>query len=451
MTQASAPSLASESRSAPPARWVVALSSIGLIAIFGYLLIYHLRHERFHDNAVHLGDFPTFYQAAQFARAHGDIFLASAGPGQPYVYPPLVAFAYVPLTFLTKPHAAALMLLATAAMLAGSLLLGAKAMLSRLGCARPGMVLVVAFCVALLNENEMRGEMTMLETNALILLLFILALRWLDRRPTLAGIALAVVMNVKYLSVVTLPYLLIRRRWRAAGSMVVGTVGFALLPATLLGWRENLRGIRIALGGIGKWIGMPPPTLSNGSSIFVQEVAAKLSLSVTSSIARLCGPTPGQTRLALALTALVVLATLGIVWAIYRKHGLPLWAWPSADRQRTAPFRALVAVEWAGLIAGSLAFSPDTNPRHLVLAVIVNLLAVSVLLAPRRLAWRWPAITGIMLIFLGLAMLVRSWGPVFYYPLSIPGWSLLIGYLLILKSAADVIRESTQNDSPASA
>jgi hypothetical protein len=291
----------------------------------------------------------------------------------------------------------------------------------------------------------MRGEMTMLETNALILLMFVLALWWLDRRPTLAGLALAVVMNIKYLSIVALPYLLLRRRWRAAGSMVVGTVAFALLPATLLGWHENLRGLRIALGGISTWFGIAPPMLSDGRAIVVQPVAAKLSLSVMSFFARTSGP--AHLRLAMELTALTAIAALAIVWATYRKHGLPLWTWPAADRQGDHPYRGLVAIEWAGLIAVSLAFSPDTNPRHLVLAVLVNCLAMSVLFAPKHLKWRWPAIAGAALILFGLVMPVRNWGPVFYYPYSVPGWTVLIGYLLILTSAVAVVREPTANPS----
>jgi hypothetical protein len=420
--------------------WLPRLCAIGFLAVFGYLLTYHFLHER-HDH-LHLGDFPTFYQAAQFARQHGDIYLAAASAVQPYIYPPLVAFAYVPLTFLSKLHAAELMLPVTAAMLAGSILIGGRAMLRRLGCSRPRTLLIVACCVALLNENEMRLEMTMLETDALILLLFMLALHWLDRRPTLAGVALAVIMNIKYLSLVALPYLLLRRRWRAAASMVIGTVVIALLPATLLGWHENLRGIRIALGGLTTWFGLPPPTLSDGRPIQVQSISAKLSLSITSFYARQCGSSHG--RLALELTSLTAIAALAIAWAIYRKNGLPLWAWPAADEQRAQPYRGLVAVEWAGIIAAALAFSPDTNPRHLVLAVMVNCLAVSVLLSQRQITWRRLATAGVALILFGLVMPVRSWGPGFYYPCSIPSWSLLIGYLLILPTAISVVREASR-------
>jgi hypothetical protein len=273
--------------------------------------------------------------------------------------------------------------------------------------------------------------------------MFTLALYWLDGRPTLAGLALAVIMNIKYLSIVALPYLLLRRRWRAAASMVIGTVVLALLPATLLGWHENLRGLRIALGGIITWFGAVPPTLSDGRSIAIQKLGANLSLSITSFFARRCGPE--HTRLAIELTALTAIAALAIVWGIYRKHRLPLWTWPAADRQRAHPYRGLVAVEWAGIIAVALAFSPDTNPRHLVLAVLVNCLAVSVLLSPRHLAWRWPVIAGIALILFGLVMPVRSWGPTFYYPYGVPGWSLLIGFLLICATAASVVREASSS------
>ena len=120
-----------------PDRWVlsqpVRWTSIAVLAgIFGYLLIFHYLHESKEDEK-HLGDFPTFYQAAQFAREHRDIYTAGRPPKQMYVYPPLIAFLYTPFTHLPRLRAAHLSLILNTLMLAGSLVLRAKAVAERMG------------------------------------------------------------------------------------------------------------------------------------------------------------------------------------------------------------------------------------------------------------------------------------------------------------------------------
>src|SRR6185437_546115 len=235
------------------ARPVLWLSILGITAIFGYLLIYHYHHESM-DHGKHLGDFPTFYQAAQFALQHRDIYTAGR-PKQMYVYPPLIAFVYAPLTKLPVVQAAHVMLVLTIILLVASILLASRTMVDRAYVHRPALIGAVALMVTALGENELRAQLTMLETDALMLLMFTLALYWLDRRPIWAGLALAFAFNIKYLSIVTLPYLILRRRWTAAFSMVLGAVFFALLPAVLLGWNEEIRCLQVSTGGLLRWVG----------------------------------------------------------------------------------------------------------------------------------------------------------------------------------------------------
>ena len=419
-----------------PARDRVRLvvGAAGLFAIFAYLLIYHFHHER--RDVGHLGDFPTFYQAAQFAREHKDIYLAGKNEKQMYVYPPLIAFLYTPLTNVSELHAAQIMLVLTAAMLLASLLIASRSMLERLSIVSPGAVLAAAFVVSILNENELRAVMTMLETDSLMLLMFTLALWWLDRRPVLSGAALALAFNIKYLSIVALPYLILRRRWRAAGSMIVGSVFFALLPALLLGWQENLRCLGVAFGGLLRWVGISSPGARN---ISVHDIGDMLSVSITSGLARLLHRHGGSNAVVMLTAAIVGLLALGCVAILYRRSGFSLWAWPPPRKQLDEPYKPLVGLEWAGLITVALAFSPDTNVRHLVLAVIVNAAAVTLLLAGSR----GRLLVGIVLIFVSFIMPVRglAW---FYFRYSIPGWCLLIGYLLILATGLDHIRRRAQ-------
>lgn len=421
------------------------LAMAGVLLIFGVLVISLIGHES-KDNGGHLGDFRTFYQAAQFALKHKDIYLAGPNTSQMYVYPPLIAFLYTPFTALPVLQAAHVSLALNALMLLASIVLASSAMLRRLDASRPGALWVVAFLVTVLSENEIRGELIMLETDALMLLMFAMALWLLDRRPVLAGSALAFALNIKYLSIVTLPYLMLRRRWSAVAGMVFGAVFFALLPALLLGWHEDLRCLHVALGGLLRWVGVPPEV---SHAIKVHNIADDLSVSVTSMLARVLGP-HGVSNPWIMLTAAsvggVALAAVGLM---YRKSGFPLLRWPAPTRQMEQPFKGLVAMEWAGLVTVALAFSPDTNTRHLVLTVLVNALAATLLLAVMPTVSRVPVVAAVILIFIGYIMpLGQRAQPLhgFYFTYSIPGWSLLVGYLLILGTGLQYLRRlsSTQ-------
>jgi hypothetical protein len=405
--------------------------SIAAIAIvFGYLIIYHFHHQR--EGKHHFGDFPTFYVAAEYARDHKDIYAAGSSPDQMYVYPPLIAVLYIPLTAFSLADAARIMLFATAAMLLGSLILGAGAILSRFGNRNFAVWCVVVATATLLGENEMRGVMTMLETDSLMLLMFALAFWWLDRRPILAGLALGFAFNIKYLSIVALPYLIVRRRWRAAGGMVAWCIGFALLPAIQLGWREDIRCLRVSMGGLLRWVGLGPETTG---AIKVHDIGDGLSVSITSGLARLLHPHGFSNAQVMAAAVGVAAAALIIVAIFYRLNRLPLWVWPARPGQSSQPYRALVALEWVGIVTLSIVFSPDTNARHLVLAAFVNLLGASLLVLSRRGADLIPIVIGLGLILLAFiapfAKQLRHAG-FNHYVYSVPCWCLLIGYLLVL-------------------
>ncbi len=430
--------LQAERAESPSPVWVVWASRIGLVLLFAYLLIYHLHHES-KDNGGHLGDFRTFYQAAQYAREHRDIYTAGPNSSQMYVYPPLIAFFYTPLTFLPVLQAAHVSLFLNAMMLLASLLLGARVMVQRLGAPRPAAVCAVAFLAALLSENEMRAVLTMLETDPLMLLMFTFGLWWLDRKPALAGMALALAFNVKYLTIVTVPYLIVRRRRGALASFVIGAVFFALLPSVLLGWHEDLRCLRVSMAGLLRWVGVAPEA---SGAVKVHNIADSLSVSITSALARILAPHGMGNRGALLLSGLLGLLLLWLVFVMYRRHGLPLLRWPVASDQRAQPFTALVGLEWAGLVTAALVFSPDTNTRHLVLAVLVNLLAACVLLTPVASVSRAPAAIGVILILFGFIMPFGTKGSsthFFYFKYGIPCWCLLVGYLLILWNALNLI------------
>ena len=250
----------------------------GVCVVFAihFFSINHYQSQRRGDR---LHDFPTFYQAAQLALHHGDIYTAGATPDVRYVYPPLIAFVFTPLTALSLLGAAHLFLLFNTLMLFGSIALATKTILSRLDIDPTYVFWPSVFLCSLLSWVHTHNVLIMGETDVLMLFLFTLAFYWLDSLPLLAGLALGFAFNIKYLSIVAIPYFLIRRRWGAVLYTLLGSIFFALLPALLLGWHETLRALRISMGGLLQWVGVPP---EQSYSIRVHNIADDLSVSLAS-------------------------------------------------------------------------------------------------------------------------------------------------------------------------
>jgi hypothetical protein len=409
---------------------------LGLVLLFGYLLGYHLHHERAQNG--HLGDFPTFYQAAQLARNHQDMYLANQHGQQPYIYPPLIAVLYIPLTHLSLPAAARLMLLLTTAMLIAALLLGSAEMLRRLrGTAGATAVAAVALIVTILNEDQLRAVLTMLETDALMLLLFTLALCWLDRAPVRAGTALAFAFNIKYLSIVMFPYLLLRRRWSVASAMIVGSIAFALLPALHLGWTEDLRCLRVSSAGLLGWIGVKPPPAVH--AVYVFKISDALSFSLTSGVARVLDTHHFPGSALVLVVGAIALASLAFATVLYHINGFSLWRSPPAAEQIRQPYLALTGIEWALLIAATLSFSPQTNARHLILSVIVNAAIVALVLQP-IVSWeRLMLAMALLVIFCSKVLPTRHLiNRADYF--GLPGVGVLVGSLIFLAIALRDLR-----------
>src|SRR6202042_3814306 len=135
---------------------------------------------------------------------------------------PLIALLYTPIAKLPYETAGFVMLAINCILAASAIRLAAGEFADRFGLpAAPSLIWSIALLGAILDVDKIRNELQMLQTNALMLMMFVLALRWLDRRPILAGIALGVVFNIKYLSLAMLPYLILRRRWKTLAAFVI--------------------------------------------------------------------------------------------------------------------------------------------------------------------------------------------------------------------------------------
>ncbi len=421
------PDAAATTTTIRPSRWLSGAIVVGFVGLYAWFFVNAANRI---GTESELGDFYHFYYGARAMADHQDIYASWRGG---YIYPPLLAFVLMPVALLPLQAAAVLMLLVNIGLSLLTIRAGARECVDRFAAPATGLTVGgAALLGTLLTTDKIKGELQMWQTNVVMLLMLTVALRWLDRRPWLAGLALGFAFNIKYLAVVMLPYLLLRRRWRAAGGFIAGIVGFALLPAVWTGWSQNLHDLGVAAAGLLRLLGIDA---GPGPAANVSDMEVGFSVSVTSAIARAIR-TGGSTLPALALAGLLAGATIGVAAWMYRKNRVPVVDWPGAAGQGEQPYRAVVALEWVGLIAFALAFSPQTNTRHLYLLLLVQILAAVLLLFGRRGVSRVPVLVGLVVLFCGLNLPPGgpTWDPQvrWWRVVGGPSWCLLAMYACTL-------------------
>jgi Glycosyltransferase family 87 len=397
---------------------------LGLIALCGYWCV--LAVHRLKDDT---GDFGHFYHAARAMLDGKDIY-SSWHHG--YIYPPFLAFLFTPLALLAENTAAYVAFAINLGMLILAAAIAARELIERFGeRADLSAVCGVVLIGVLLTADKLRHELLMWQTNLPMLLLLVLALRWLDRRPVLAGAALAAAFDIKYLPIVLLPYLLLRRRWRAAVAFLALIPVFALSPAILIGWDVNCSYLAMAYRGLFHLFGI---SIDPASAANIEDIRNTLSVSATSGIARALGPKVA-TSVTMVTASIVALIALYIVQRFYRRNGIVLGYRPDGLAPQQPLARAATALEWSALITTVLIFSPQTNSRHFSLLLLPSMMAAVLLTQPRRMASRGLMLTGVLLLLFGLIFptaelpleaLTQSWREV-----SGMAWCVL-GFLGIL-------------------
>ncbi len=174
-------------------------------------------------------DFRAYLEAAQALRSGQDPY---AGV-YPYLYPPLLAAALVPLTFVPSAAAAWLWAIASAAALAASAALVAK------GSTR---VLLLALLYAPFASTQWN-----LQANAFVLLLLVLARERLDRGFDAGGGALlGLSIALKPFGLLAAAALVLAGRWRAG----LVAAGAALLSFALVVPSSGAAGAAAAAGSV---------------------------------------------------------------------------------------------------------------------------------------------------------------------------------------------------------
>lgn len=413
----------------PPWRaiWLIASSSIILWATYSTFRLQSssdLPTRRFRD-------FYEFFSGAEALVRKTDIF--SAGD-LGYIYPPLLATLLMPLVHLGIQTAALVWLLVNAALLGAVAWLGGRVVASWLGLTIAAAPLIT-FLALLILSDKIIGDMRMQQTNVLMLACWVLGLWAIPRAPIIGGLALGFAANIKYLTILALPYFVLRGRWKHALALVAGCAFWAMLPALFIGWERNQSIWRGAIGGL---INASEPGAQGAGEARVMSTR-DFGISITTAVVR-AADAIGKPQLALVGVAASALGVFAVAWFLYWRNGQSMWKGRFGASEDG--HHRLVLVEFVGLIVIAMAFSPQTNTRHLVQALPLGLLLSGAILAATQTSTRIFAIAGLLIWWLGMVLppaglgpdgLVRSWhrsGGVCV--------TMVIGWLF---AAASVLRE----------
>ena len=344
------------------------------------------------------GDFKHFYWAAQ-AMANGQNIYDSGTHG--YIYPPLLAAALSWMALLPLRAAQLLWIPINLGITISCLAMASRAARNRLRLPQDELTTAVLWVSAVaLTFDPIRFEFQEGQTDTIVLWGLLSCLSNLDKRPWRAGAAIGLAANIKYQALVALPYLLIRRRFKAAGATVVSAVAWALVPAVVCGWDRNLSYLATAFRGVARLFGGS----AEGPSVQTHDIRWLMSVSIPSAVARFYGE--GASGAVIGGTCLVIgLAFAGVIWWIYRRHGVELWNRPvSASTDEGATL-----LEWCGLIVLVLAFSPQSMVRHGFLLIPVHMVAGALLLAGRHGVKPWALLTGVLIMQVGSRLPPGDW------------------------------------------
>lgn len=380
-------------------------------------------------------DFNCFHDAAVAATFDNDIYTAGS---RGYIYPPMLAAIIAPLGRLE---------LRTAAMIWTVLMTAMLVLVARQAARNVRDAFVeeppreapwnAAALGVILVSPTLFQEFKQGNCDLLVLLGVVLAQGWVRRRPVLSGLALGFAVNIKYLPLVYLPYLLFNRRWVELASSCLGIVLFALAPAFVFGWEHNLDYLHAAYSGMASLAGRQP---GPSSSANIHPLAWRSSISLPSVLARAAdaGHLPGPWVLVgvagIAAVFFVVCASL------YRRAGIPMLGRPGGKDESDPARRAMAALEWPALLTAALIFSPQTVARHANMALPMAV-AGAWLLLDGRTTQRKRLLVGSGVLLMG--QVIRFWvdrpdGPL--EPWRAVGglsWCLMAAALIVLNVGLD--------------
>lgn len=347
-------------------------------SIIGILVLIFAAHAIGRVWSGYADDFKHFYRAAYGMLRGENIYAAGLGR---YVYPPLLAFLLQPLGLLSLNLAATLWIFVNVALLLMAMVVATTEITTRWMADSSASDFSIRWAIALfafvLAADKVHIVFTQGQTDFVMLLGFACVLRWMERKPWLAGLAIGFTANIKYLSLIFVPYFLLKKNFRAAFFALASFVFFLWLPAIEIGLKRTTEYLTIAGGGLVHMTGAHVHL----QRLYIPPITWDHSVSITSALFRMSRARGLSDGFAAALLILVFSIGMLILISGARRAGLHLIALRSPDDSRQT--REVTSLEWAALIGIVLAFSPQATARHMVLALLLYTLGGALLLLQR--------------------------------------------------------------------
>lgn len=389
-----------------------------------------------------IGDYQHYYFAARAVLNGGDIYRQHVNC---YGYLPMFAITQAPLVPLGFQTAGAIWAILCAVFTLAAIYWGAREINRCLGFpVSLEAIAPVMLISAIVMSDKIKSDFRLGQTDAPILLAFVLGLVALRRWPIATGWCMGFIANFKYQSLAFVPYFVVRGRWWAAGWSVLSAVLLAWGGVLLWGWETNQRFLRDTLGALFRMLGSKEQ-LAVEEGVALYGLSWHRSVSIPSTLARL-GDSLGiaNDRLPKYGTVVLAAAAFAIGWWMFSKRGFNLFAQRSPRHDDVAGAgtqpgtlasgRGLIALEWSGLIVATLVFSPQSTARHFFLVLFPLMFSVAMLI--HLPSARAKVIIGLTIAAMWAALALppglgdevinpfRIWG--------VPSWAALVMYFVAL-------------------
>jgi len=319
-------------------------------------------------------DFQHFYHAARAMWNGSDIYAATNGH---YVYPPFLAFILQPLALMPEHIAAIIWIVLSGVFVFAAALISASEAARcwlRTGAENdPSIPWLIAAIATILIADKIHASFILGQTDGLMLLGFACTLSWMQRKPLLAGAIVGATASIKYLSLIFVPYFLIKKNFRAAFASIVAFSFFMALPAMQIGFARAGQYGAVALRGMGRMMGI----IEAPKTAKILRVSMDRSVSITSAVFRLTRSYGVPDLFAAMFLLCVFIAVMAAIVFMCRRNGVLIFRPARSDRHVA---NAVTSLEGAVLIFLALAFSPQTTARHMVLLLLINTVAIAVFL-----------------------------------------------------------------------
>ena len=440
----------------PPARRIAHAITLGII-VWGAIACYRMMtSDRVIDERFR--DFYEFYDAADSLANGRDVFKAGK---LGYVYPPMLVTLMLPFAKIGIEWAGVVWMLFNAACFAASAWLGGRAVARLLGLPVAAAPALTALAMIVLADKIL-SDFKMQQVNAAMLLAWVVGLWGMARvagpmsdgkaasaskhptsdirHPTFlvalaVGLATGFSVNLKYIALITLPYFVLRGHIKFALGVVVGTLFWALVPWAIIGWEQFAYLWRGALGGLLQATDASG-VRADGNARLMN--ARTFGISITTACVRIADGLQ-KPILGPLFAGVLLLVTYAITQALYTRDGQPMWLGRFGRSERAKP--RLMLVEFVGLVTIAMAFSPQTNARHIVQMLPLALMLAATLLGATSPRTRWLSIAGLVVLWFGII-----------FPPAMPAtkelrqwWQEVAGLFAWLLGVAAVLRERSDS------